>query len=127
MRYLTLTEILVIHDRIIESIGGSFGVREENLLRSIVERPKTSFGGTYMFPEIFDKAATYLESLATYHVFVDGNKRTAIAVTSFFLSLNGFTIELPIEETESFILAAAQKHVHLKEIALWLKKHCRET
>jgi len=127
MRYLTAEEILAIHDRLIEQIGGSLGVREENLLRSIAERPKTSFGGQEQFPTLFIKAAVYLESIATYHVFVDGNKRTALIVVYTFLAANGYSVaKLPIEETEDFLLAAAQGQKNLQEIAAWLEQNSKK-
>ena len=120
MQYLTAEEIVAIHDRVLEETPGSFGVRDENLLHSIAERPKTSSGGEEQFPTLFLKAAVYLESLATYHVFVDGNKRTAITVVGVFLHINAYELELDIEKTEEFILAAAQKQISLTEIAEWL-------
>ena len=126
MRYLTVEEILAIHDRIIDDIGGSLGVRDENLLRSLSERPRASFGGTEQFSTLFDKAAAYLEAIATYHVFVDGNKRTAITVAQIFLKANGCEIiSLPIEETEEFILGAAQRQKSLSEIVAWLEKNSK--
>src|SRR3989338_7520715 len=118
MRYLSAEEILALHDRLIETIGGSLGVREENLLRSIAERPKASFGGQEQFPTLFLKAAAYLEAVATYHVFVDGNKRTSIAVAQVFLRANGCDIPaLDIEESEVFIIDVAQRKKNLEEIA----------
>ncbi len=125
MQYLTAEEIVAIHDRVLEETPGSFGVRDENLLHSIAERPKTSSGGEEQFPTLFLKAAVYLESLATYHVFVDGNKRTAITVVGVFLHINAYELELDIEKTEEFILAAAQKQISLTEIAEWLEKHAK--
>jgi len=127
MRYLTAEEILAIHDKLIEQIGGSFGVREENLLRSIAERPKTAFGGQEQFPTPFIKAAVYLESIATYHVFIDGNKRTALTVAHLFLVANGFKVSaLPIENSEQFILAVAQNQKTLAEIAAWLETNSKK-
>ena len=125
MQYLTAEEIVAIHDRVLEETPGSFGVRDENLLRSIAEKPRASFGGAEQFPTLFLKAAVYLESLATYHVFVDGNKRTAITVVGVFLHINAYELELDIEKTEEFILAAAQKQISLTEIAEWLEKHAK--
>lgn len=122
MRYLSAAEILAIHDRVLEETRGSFGVRDENLLHSIAHRPKASIGGNKQFPTLFLKAAAYLESIATYHVFVDGNKRTAITVASIFLALNGFSITLGLEETEEFILAVAQSKIKLDDIVAWLEK-----
>jgi death-on-curing protein len=125
MVYLSAFDILAVHDRVIEETGGMLGVREGNLLRSIAERPKTSFGGTEQFPDIFTKAAVYLESIATYHVFLDGNKRTAISVAGVFLSLNGYETSFPLKETEDFMIAAAQRQKSLEEIATWLEKHAQ--
>ncbi len=126
MRYLSAEEILAIHDRIVETIGGSLGVRDERLLRSLTERPKTSFGEQEQFPTIFLKAAVLLEAIATYHVFVDGNKRTALAAAHIFLASNGYAVPaLPIEDSEEFLLAAAQKQTTLEEIADWLERNSK--
>ena len=126
MQYLSAADILAVHDRVIEETGGSLGVREANLLASIAERPKTSFGGTEQFPDVFTKAAVYLESIATYHVFIDGNKRTALTVAGVFLALNGYKTNLPIAESEAFMLAAAQRQKSLEEIGAWLKKRSKK-
>lgn len=127
MRYLSAEEILALHDRLIEQIGGSFGVRDEHLLKSLAERPKVSFGGAEQFPTIFLKAATYLEAVANYHVFVDGNKRTALLVAEVFLKANGLEIPIfSIEDSENFILAVAQKQKNLEEIAAWLEQNARK-
>ena len=69
MQYLPAADIVGVHDRIIEETGGMLGVREENLLQSIAERPKTSFGGVEQFPEVLRRRRYILESIATYHVF----------------------------------------------------------
>lgn len=125
MYYLSAADILAVHDRVIEETGGSLGVRDPRLLLSIAERPKTSFGGTEQFPDVFTKAAAYLESIVTYHVFIDGNKRTALTVTGVFLALNGHATNLPAAESEKFMLAAAQHQKTLEDIAAWLKKRTR--
>lgn len=125
MEYLSSPDILAIHDRIIEETGGMLGVREENLLQSIAQRPKTAFGGAEQFLDLFTKAAVYLESLATYHVFLDGNKRTALSAAAVFLRLNGRETVFPIATTEKFMVAAAQRKYSLEDIATWLKKHSK--
>lgn len=125
MRHVSAMDILAVHDRIIEETGGSLGVRDVHLLGSIAERPKVSFGGTEQFPDLFTKAAVLLESIATYHVFIDGNKRTALTVAGVFLMLNGYQIKLPLKESESFLLAVAQRLKSIDETAAWLKKRTR--
>ena len=122
MKYLSAEDVLAVHDRVIEETGGSLGVREHGLLRSIAERPKATFAGIEQFPDIFEKAAAYLEAIATYHVFMDGNKRTALTVTGVFLALNGYETIFPIESSEAFVLAIAQRQRSADEIAAWLKR-----
>lgn len=125
MRYLTAVEILAIHDRVVEETGGSLGVREEHLLLSLAERPKSSFAGVEKFQTIFTKAASYLEAIAMYHVFVDGNKRTAITVAGVFLRANRYQASLPIDESEQFILRVVTEKLSIEEIAAWLEKNSK--
>lgn len=125
MLYLSAEDILAIHDRVIEETGGSLGVREHGLLRSIAERPKTALGGAEQYADVFLKAAAYLEAIATYHVFIDGNKRTALSVAAVFLALNGHNSTFPIKESELFMLKVAQRQRSLPETAEWLKKRTK--
>ncbi|MBP9762827.1 type II toxin-antitoxin system death-on-curing family toxin [Patescibacteria group bacterium] len=126
MRYLLAEEILAIHDRILFQIGGREGIRDMGLLYSIAERPKTGMLGRDFYSTLFMKGAASLEALATYHVFVDGNKRTAITVASLFLKLNGYELELSEKETLDFMLAVATKKKSVKEIARWLKDRSKK-
>ena len=43
MRYLSISEVLELHDRIISSSGGSRGVRDLNALESAVNQPHQTF------------------------------------------------------------------------------------
>lgn len=126
MRYLTGEEILIIHSEIIDETGGLHRVRDAGLLISIIEKPKASFGGKELYKNVFEKAAAYLESFATYHIFVDGNKRTAIAAAVRFLFLSGYDIVAQNKEIEALTLGVALKKLSVKEIAAWLKKHSRK-
>ena len=126
MRYLTETEVLVIHARIVDATTGAHGVREIELMRSIIERPKTAFGGSDMYPDVFTKAACYLESTAKYHVFVDGNKRTSFALAVRFLETNGHVFFGENIEVERFVLAVVIEKLELADIASWLKKNSKK-
>lgn len=126
MRYLTGEEILVIHARLIEETGGLHGVRDLNLLGSLPERPKMQFGGTDLYEGIFRKAAAYFESCAYHHIFTDGNKRTAIAIATRFLFLNGHELNAENKSIESFVLQAVERKFELGKIADWFKKHSKK-
>ncbi len=61
MKYVNADAIVLIHDTIIKEIGGSLGIREPGMLVSIAEKPKTSFGGEELYPDICSKAAALYE------------------------------------------------------------------
>ena len=126
MRYLTGEEILIIHSEIIDKTGGSHGIRDTGLLLSIIERPKTAFDGEELYKGIFIKAAVYLESLARYHIFIDGNKRIGLAASGRFLFLNGFELTATNEEAENFVLGVVVKKLDLETIAAWFKKYSKK-
>lgn len=75
MRYLTLAEVVRLHQRVIERSGGSDGVRDEGGLDSAVHQPQMTFGGDDLYPTLAAKAAALGFSLIKNHPFVDGNKR----------------------------------------------------
>lgn len=123
MRYLTAEQALFIHSRIIDETGGAHGVRDVGLLQSAVSRPRATFGGHDLYPDMISKAAALMESLARNHPFLDGNKRTAIAAMGVFLSINGLRLETTQKELERFALNTAVKKLSNEEAAAWLKKH----
>lgn len=126
MKYLKGEDVLIIHARIVDATGGSHGIRDVNLLASLVERPKTKLGGKGQFRGVFQKAATYIDSLVRYHVFIDGNKRTAIASAVRFLNLNGYEFAASDREVEKFALRIATEKPKVESIADWLKKHSQK-
>lgn len=124
--YISIDEVLAIHDRVIKETGGKKGILDFALLHSATERPKATFGGTELYPSIFEKAASLMHSLIQNHPFNDGNKRTALAATSRFLHLNGYTLHHPFEETINFTLKIQNKKLAFEDIVYWLKKHSRK-
>ncbi len=123
MKYLTAEQVLFVHARVIDETGGAHGVRDIGLLQSAVARPRASFGGSDLYPDIFLKAAALLESLAQNHPFLDGNKRTAITATGVFLRMNGYVLETTQKEIERFALHVATKKISSSDARDWLEKH----
>lgn len=126
MRHLSCEEVLVIHAKILDESGGLHGVRDINLLGSIIERPKMQFGGRDFYAAVFDKAAVYFESCARHHAFIDGNKRTAVALAARFLYHNGYVLKTTNKVLEGFVLNAVVKKYDISRIAVWFKKHSKE-
>jgi death-on-curing protein len=123
MRYIEAADIKIIHDQIVTVIGGGFGLREPELLESIAAKPQLEFGGHELYPDLFTKAAALYEALCNYHVFIDGNKRTAAITMYRFLALNDFDLTATNEELETFTLDIATAHPDLADIAAWIKHH----
>ena len=124
IRYLLPEQVLFIHSRLIQSTGGSHGIRDLSMLLSALGRPQATFDGNDLYDDLFSKAASLLDSLIRNHPFVDGNKRTAITAAALFIKLNGFSLVVANEEMARFTLACAQSKVTLEEITAWLCQFC---
>ena len=123
MNYLTIYQVLFLHARLIAETGGSQGVHDLGLLESAVARPRVSFAGVDLYPDVFTKAAALMYSLVHNHAFVDGNKRTAIAAAAIFLSQNGWQLRASNSELESFTLLVVRTKPPLNEMNTWLEAH----
>ncbi len=122
MNWMSLPELVLIHERVIEETGGIHGVTNPGGLESALERPFTSFGGVAMFPDLVSKVAALIHSIIAFHPFADGNKRTALVTADVCLRLNGYRI-VPSEEVEPFFWAVARGEREVDGIAEWLRSH----
>jgi len=122
MIYLSAEQVLFVHARIISETGGSHGVHDLAMLESALGRPKATFDGQELYPDIFSKAAALMDSLSNNHSFLDGSKRTGVVCAGLFLQLNGLELKADNAEVESFALLVATSHPDIEMIARWLKK-----
>ena len=123
MRFLSLREILELHDKIIEISGGARGIRDMKALESAINQPRLTFNQADLYPDIVAKAAALCFFLVMNHPFVDGNKRIGHAAMETFLMLNGFEIESSIDEQEKIILELADGRLDREELTAWLNSH----
>lgn len=124
-RYVEIDEVYLIHARMIKRAGTKAGVRDFSLLHSAVERPKATYGGRELYPTIFAKAASLLQSLCMNHPFTDGNKRTAWLSTKRFLDINGYHLQATRMEGADFMVWVDNDKPELSEISVWLKEHAK--
>ncbi|MFF3741521.1 type II toxin-antitoxin system death-on-curing family toxin [Streptomyces sp. NPDC002566] len=82
-------------------------VRDVGLLESAVHRPSAAMFGQEAYPDLFDKAAALLQSLAVNRPFVDGNKRTAWTSCVVFLALNDVQLRPDIDLAERLVIDVA--------------------
>jgi len=123
MRYLSLFEVLELHEAIISISGGSRGIRDINALESAINQPRITFDQTDLYPDIISKAGALCFSLVMNHPFVDGNKRIGHAAMETYLMLNGYQIEATVDEQEKIILDLSAGNLIRKTFTNWLKNH----
>jgi len=123
MRYLTPEQVLFIHARLIAETGGEHGIRDLELLQSAVNRPRATFDGDELYPDIHQEAAAFIELLVNNYPFIDGNKRTGITAGAMFLLLNGYALTVSNEDLETFTLSIASGGQTVETIAEWTKKN----
>lgn len=126
MRHLTLPEALELHRRIIESSGGSLGIRDLGALESAIAQTRMSFAGADLYPTTIAKASALGFSLIKNHAFIDGNKRIGHAAMEVFLLLNGFEIAADVDEQERIVLQLAASLIGREEFTSWLETHVVE-
>jgi death-on-curing protein len=125
-RFLSINEVIEIHDHEIAVAGGSPGIRDLKALESALGAAQASFSGQYLM-DIFQMAATYVHSIAMNHPFMDGNKRTALASGLVFLYINGYAvIESYDEELADKILDLVTRKISKSDFADHLRSQSEE-
>ena len=121
-RWLSRSVIGIIHTDLIREHGGRFGVREEGLIQSALDRPRNKW--TYEDGvDLADLAAANGYGLVTNHGFVDGNKRVAFLALGLFLALNGRRLTADKVEATRAMLGVAAGEVGEEDLAEWLRIH----
>lgn len=99
VRYLTVADVIAIHDLQIERFGGADGLRDPGALESALYRPQSGY-----YKDLIQEAAALWESLSQNHPFIDGNKRTAFVSTFLFLSINNIEVAASGKEGFDFVV-----------------------
>ncbi len=126
MRYLTVNEVLDIHQRVLNRFGGAPGIRDFGLLQSAVAQPQLIFSGRELYPTVDSKAAAIGFALIQNHPFVDGNKRVGYVALEFFLFANGYDLETSATDAEQIVTAVASGHANREDLAAWIEGHLKQ-
>ena len=119
--YLTIDQVVEIHDEAIREFGGIHGLRSQDLLESSVLQPQQSAFSEDAYPTLASKAAAYAYFICLNHPFLDGNKRTAVDTMLAFLYLNACQISEPDDALENVIVAVAAKDMSKEDFFLWVE------
>ena len=123
---ISIDEVINIHNLLIETFGGSKGIRDDSALQSAISRPFQTFQEKELYPTAVDKASAILESIISNHPFVDGNKRIGYVLMRLVLIENGYDIKTSEEEKFEFILDVAKREIKFDLIKSWIQKNLIE-
>ena len=123
--FLTLDEVLALHEDQIRRYGGISGIREPELVSSALGAVSATFGGRYLHQSLFEMAAAYLFYLAQNHPFLDGNKRAALAAALMFLWMNDIEVVAEEDALTDLVLSVADGRASKAEVAVFLSEHGR--
>lgn len=123
MRFLNVNDMIEIHESLIAVYGGLNGVRNENLIYSSIEQIYQTFAGEDLYPSLEEKTARLGYSIIRNHPFLDGNKRTGLALMLHTLLINNIELDEDyINESLLFIQSLASGEKTYEEVLEWIKK-----
>ena len=119
-RFLTLAEVLHLHDQSLARFGGLAGIGDRGLVESALASAKNTFW--YGGGGLFEIAAAYAFHIAEAQAFLDGNKRTAAAAAIAFLRLNGLPFPQDNGSVYNAMIAVANKQLDKTGLARTLRR-----
>ncbi len=125
--FLSLDEVVAVHNEQIHRFGGSFGIRDQGLLEAAVNMPQATFGEQFLHEDLQSMAAAYLFHLVANHPFIDGNKRVGAASADVFLGMNGWRLTADQDAYADFVLDIAASRREKKDALEFFRCHAVRT
>ena len=120
--YLTVTDLLAIHQDLIDRYGGASGLRDLGQLEGAAFRPQNGY-----YADVVAEAAALWESLSQNHPFIDGNKRVAFAGMYAFLAINGIRVAAEADAAWAFLAPLYQRHgLRFATLEAWLRDNTEQ-
>ena len=112
--YPTAPAIIDIHNSVIKKSGGLAGVKDIGQLESVLAHIQNPD----YYPPFLDQITHLVYSIAKFHIFNDGNKRSAILSGALFLTLNNYdrSMDLFVRGMEVPIIEAVTNHITKDEL-----------
>ena len=121
-KFLTLDEVLYLHDESLRRFGGLAGVGNPGLIESALGSAQNAYW--YGQGDLFDIAAAYAFHLAEAQAFTDGNKRTGAASALVFLMCNG--VDAPVDDGSIYnaLIVIAKHQLDKSGLAVVIRNFC---
>ena len=125
IEFLTLEDVLALHDALIQRYGGSPGLRDAGLLEAALAMPQAGFGSQYFHDFPHEMAAAYLFHPVRNHAFIDGNKRVALACAILFFKINRASYSITEEEAVKLTVETASGNMDKGAVTAFFRKHLK--
>ncbi len=125
MIYLSKSQIISLHDRLIALFGGTTGIRNSDLLDLSINSIHQTFEGKDLYPTVVHKAVHLAFSLITNHAFLDGNKRIGTHAMLVLFALNGYRLDYTDEELIAIVMAVAAGQKSENDLFDWVKERLK--
>ena len=122
MKYFPLQDIIALHDAMIATMQGLKGIEPSRIV--YLESALNHIQNDDFYPLFVDKLTHLFFACIQFHLFLDGNKRTALLVAKLFIELN-----LPnhlsfdfYQQLENVAVAVADGKMNKEELKHFFKK-----
>jgi death-on-curing protein len=103
-------------------LEGHPGIRDIDLLKSALGMPQATYGGRFLYTNIYEMAAAYLFHLVKNHPFNDGNKRTGAVAALVFLTLNGFDFDVSEDDFAEMVIAVVGGEIDKADVTAFIRR-----
>ena len=124
--FLSLAEVLEIHQDQVARYGGVSGIRDIDLLKSALAMAPATYSGEFLHTDVYEMAAACLFHLVKNHTFLDGNKRVGAVAAMVFLAMNGYDFNAPEDDLAGMVLAVARGETNKTDVVVFIRLWCRE-
>jgi death on curing protein len=113
---------MALHDLVLARFGGAGGIRDRGALDSALARPLLGFGGQSVASSPSERAAYVMDGVISSHPFVDGNKRTGVALAGLVLHKEGYELKLERGVLHDLAMGLATHALAIDRVAARLER-----
>jgi len=121
--FLTLKEVMDIHEEMVRRYGGQRGIRDSALLESCLTMPRSGIVGQYLHQDLYEMASAYLFHFCRNRPFHSANDRTAVVAALVFLRMNGIRITGNARELADLVNAVVEQKAGKDILSWFLRSH----
>jgi len=124
--YLSANQVLALNRLQVARFGGAVGLRDRGALEAAVARPRMTFGGEDLYPDLPAKGAALMHSLEANHPFVNRNEGVGAHAVIQLLLVNDFEPFISAAALTRITMAVARGEVSAEALAVWFRQRTRE-